>query len=561
MLKFGLQNLRFRRITFLYYSIVSIFSVPSRLVKDNSTFELILISIGIGVLITVIALPMLWLVCHLNQRFDLGRRSIYLPLALVAIAGAIRGVILHGIISVSNLEDNLEPVFAVISSTIFTLIYFITISAFMETVLQRKEKFNRVFTEATLLVADQQALIGAKLDPKDLYDATVKDFKESISTLDLGKAQVSHEDLIAASKVIQNQINKVLRPLSHRLWVNGMGQVKHRGFLGILSDAIKTLDFNVKFILAYQFLVGGYGISLVIGLKSSLLVSTIGVLTSSILILIFLVLRQKLRSGHFLLGITFLTFVGVLPVFAAILIRSPLSEGATATAGLLVSPTIPALILMVSAYRLVGRDRDFAIGAATSVRFQVAAVYESERSVDSGIELAEYLHNSLQSELFGIAKQLESAARSQGRDGAKEVIRSLDAALSRNYQEISTRELEATMRIPQLISSWQGIANITVTGLEHLELESNLSRRASSTLEEMITNSIRYGEADDLQIELTVAGAELRILLTHNGKGEISNKSGLGSLLLAHHSESGVSIESKEGQTVLRLALPINSNA
>jgi two-component sensor histidine kinase len=561
MLKFGLQNLRFRRITFLYYSIVSIFSVPSRLVKDNSTFELILISIGIGVLITVIALPMLWLVCHLNQRFDLGRRSIYLPLALVAIAGAIRGVILHGIISVSNLEDNLEPVFAVISSTIFTLIYFITISAFMETVLQRKEKFNRVFTEATLLVADPQALIGAKLDPKDLYDATVKDFKESISTLDLEKVQVSHEDLMAASKVIQNQINEVLRPLSHRLWVNGMGQVKHRGFLGILSDAIKTLDFNVKFILAYQFLVGGYGISLVVGFKSSLLLSTIGVLTSSTLIMIFLVLRQKLRNGHFLLGITFLTFVGVLPVFAAILIRNPLSEGATAAAGLLVSPTIPALILMVSTYRLVGRDRDFAIGAATSVRFQVAAVYESERSVDSGIELAEYLHNSLQSELFGIAKQLESAAQSQGRDGAKEVIRSLDAALSRNYQDISTRELEATMRIPQLISSWQGIANITVTGLEHLELESNLSRRASSTLEEMITNSIRYGEADDLQIELSVAGAELRILLTHNGKGEISKKSGLGSLLLAHHSESGVSIESKDGQTVLRLALPINSNA
>jgi signal transduction histidine kinase len=561
MLKFGLQNLRFRRITFLYYSIVSIFSVPSRLVKDNSTFELILISVGIGVLITIIVLPMLWLVCHLNQRFNLGRRSIYLPLALVALAGAIRGVILHGIISASNLEDNLEPVFAVISSTIFTLIYFIIISAFMETVLQRKEKFNRVFTEATLLVADPQTLVGAKLDPKDLYDATLKDFKESISTLDLDNAWVSDEARMTASKVIQNQINEVLRPLSHRLWVNGMGQVKHRGFLGILSDAVKNLDFNVKFILAYQFLVGGYGISLVVGFKSSLFVSTIGVFTSSTLIVIFLVLRHKLGSGHFLLGVTFLVLVGVLPVFTAILIRNPLSEGATAAAGLFISPTIPALILMVSAYRLVGRDRDFAIGAATSVRFQVAAAHESEQSVDSGIELAEYLHNSLQSELFGIAKQLESASQSEGPYGSKEVIRSLDVALSRNYQEISTRELDATMRIPQLISSWQGIANITVAGLEHLEIESNLSRRASSTLEEMITNSIRYGEADDLQIELTVAGAELRILLTHNGKGEISKKSGLGSLLLAHHSESGLTIQSENGQTVLRVNLPITSNS
>ena len=56
------------------------------------------------------------------------------------------------------------------------------------------------------------------------------------------------------------------------------------------------------------------------------------------------------------------------------------------------------------------QDRDLAIGAATSVGFRVASLADKDNSTDGGIELAEYLHNSLQSELFGIAKHLEAAS-------------------------------------------------------------------------------------------------------------------------------------------------------
>ena len=559
MLIFGLQNLRFRKITFFYYALVSIFSVPSRLIQDNSSFGMILTSLGIGILITIIALPMLWLVCHLNQRFDLGRKNALFPFALLALVGAIRGVILYLVINSSNLEDNLEPAFAVVSSTIFTLIYFLVISTFMETVLQRKEKFNYVFSEAALLVADPRATVEAKLDPKHLYDATLKDLKASISSLDLRNSQMDANSLIAASRVIQNQINEVLRPLSHRLWVNGMGQVKHRGFPGILAEAIRNLDFSVKYILAYQFLVGGYGISLVLGFQSSLYVSTIGVITSATLIKILLIVRKKISRGHFLLGIAFLVLVGLLPVFAPIMVRNPLSDGASVASGLLISPTLPGLILLVSAYRLVRRDRDFAIGAATSVRYQVASAYSADASSGSGVELAEYLHNSLQSELFGIAKRFESFSNKEGSMEKEEAVRSLEAVLSRSFQDISTRDLNESMRIPQLIASWQGIAAITIVGLEEIQSNGPLVRRASSMLEEMITNTIRYGEADDVQIELTVTGAYLDILLTHNGKGEISKKSGLGSLLLAHHSNSGADIKSENGKTLLRISIPVAS--
>lgn len=555
MLTFGLQNLRFRKITFFYYSLVSIFSVPSRLIQDNSTLKDLLLSLFIGFLITTIALPMLWFVCYLNQRYQLGRSNILYPLGLVALVGAIRGLILHNIIKASDFEDNLEPIFAVISSLIFTVIYFVIISTFMETVLQRKEKFNRIFSEATLLIADPDRKSDTALDPQALYASTLTQMKENISTLKLSDDEISHDALVAASHVIQVQINEVLRPLSHRLWVNGMGQVKHRGFIGILGDAIKCLDFNVKYILAYQLLVGGYGISLVLGFNSALYVSAIGVATSAVLIKAYQVLRERIHGAHFFLGMGFLILEGLVPVFLPIAIRNPLNESASALGGILISPTLPGLILLVSAYRLVTRDRDFAIGAATAVRFQVATATSEDKIVRSGIELAEYLHNSLQSELFGIAKRLEGISGSEGVQAKEEVIRSLDTALSREYQEISTRDLDVSMRIPQLISSWEGIAAISISGLDFLNGEKSLSHRASSALEEMITNTIRYGDADKIDITLTMEGSQLHVLLTHNGKGEVSKKSGLGSLLLAHHSEAGLKINSDGGMTSLRITL------
>ena len=558
MFKFGLQNLKFRKITFFYYGLVSIFSVPSRLIQDDSSFAFLLLCLSIGLLITVITLPMLWLVCFFAEKFGLGRRSIFYPLGLIALVGAVRGEILYQLIRAFGFIDNLGPLFSILSSVIFTGIYFVTISSFMEMVLHRRDKFNQVFAEASLLLANPRSVINDKMDSRRLYLETLDGIKNSVGAVGVGKERVEPGVLLEASKAIQSQINEVLRPLSHRLWVNALGQVKHRHMLGILKDAIENLDFSAKYILAYQFFVGGYGIALVLGFESSLYVTTIGSLTSLLLILGYFFFRSKVKN-RFLLGLTFLVLEGLLPVFIPIAIRNPLNETASTVAGLLISPTIPGLILLVSAYRLLIRDRDFAIGAATSVGFRVASLSTKDQSSKSGVELAEYLHNSLQSELFGISKRLEAASRDSSGAGTAEALQSLESALSRDYQDISTSELGGVMRIQKLIASWQGIADIEVTGLNYLEEGSSLAQRTSQVLEEMITNTIRYGMANSIQVELVKGLTHLQIELTHNGKGEISKKSGLGSLLLAHQSTDGIDISSESGKTYLRISLPLAS--
>ena len=165
----------------------------------------------------------------------------------------------------------------------------------------------------------------------------------------------------------------------------------------------------------------------------------------------------------------------------------------------------------------------------------------------------------MQSELFGISKRLEAASRdTSGADNA-EVMQSLETALNRDYQDISTSELGGVMRIQKLIASWQGIADIEVVGLNYLDEDSSLAQRTSQVLEEMITNTIRYGLADSIQVELVKGLTHLQIELTHNGKGEILKKSGLGTLLLAQQSADGIDISSESGKTSLRISLPLAS--
>ncbi len=557
MLRYGLQNLKFRKIAFIFYGLVSMLSVPSRLIQDDSSFAFLLLCLSIGALITLIVLPLLWLVCFLNQKYDLGSRNIFYPLGLIVLVGAIRGEILHLLIAGIGLKDNVSHYLAALSSAIFTLIYFLTISSFTEMVLHRRDRFNRIFAEASLLLANPNSVVNEKMDPRSLYLSTLDGIKSSIKSVGLESEKLEPQILLEASKAIQTQINEVLRPLSHRLWVNGMGQVKHRRLLGILMDAIENLDFSVKYILAYQFLVGGYGISLVIGFKSSLYVTTIGTATSVLLIQIFFYFRKRVSKNRFLLGLIFLVLEGLLPVFIPLAVRNPLNATASAVAGLLISPTNPFLILLVSAYRLIMQDRELAIGAATSVGYRIASLPSEGRPTGSGVELAEYLHNSLQSELFGISKRLEAASREISGADFKAALMSLDSALNRDYRDISTNELGGVMRIHKLISSWQGIAEIEIHGLSNLEEGSSLSQRTAQILEEMITNTIRYGEADVIKIKLVKDLNHLQIQLTHNGKGEISKGAGLGSILFGQLSSGGIDLKSVSGETFVKINLPL----
>ena len=558
MFKFGLINLKFRKIAFFSYSLFSAFTIASRLIQSNSSFIHFSRSLLIGVIATGVTLPMLWLVCTANQKFGLGRKNISYPFLLIALVGGTRGLILQGLIASFGLKTRTTTISGILLSATMTLIFFLVPSSFIEASLQKREKFNQIFSKATQLLAHPGPEINQSVDHKDLYQITLDEIKNSVKSVGLVEDKLDREVLLETSKVIQDEINEVLRPLSHRLWVNAMGQVKHRRLFRILKDAIENLDFNIWLILIYQLTIGGYGIFLVLGLETSIVVTSLSLFISISLIQSYFYFQSKTRENRLVLGLSFLVLEALLPVIFPLVIRNPEHLVANLVAGLLISPTLPALILVASAYRLITRDNTVAIEAASSVIYRINSIPTEIKSTKTGIELAEYLHNSLQSELFGIAKRLEAAAHGGINADPSDTLKLLDAALNRDFLDALDRGILGIRRIEKLVSSWQGIADIHVLGLSILDSDPELAQRTSFILEEMITNTIRHGKADFIQVQLINDSAFMKVEITHNGNGEIIKKSGLGSLLLAQRSIGDLDINTQAGMTSLQIKLSKN---
>ena len=540
MIRFGLMHLRYRRSTFLAYAIVSVFSLPSRLLDASSTMTFVLFTLGVGVVVTALVLPLLYVACNIISRYRLGEKSIAYPILAIASVGAIRGLILHGVLVVIDLEDGLSTISGLFSSTIFTLIYFVGISSFMEILIQKKESFSQFFNQSAVLLAQPSSdLIGQSSE--QTYLNTVAAVKASVNEHLSSKTENGLIDAKSASLEIQRQINEVLRPLSHRLWINSLGQIKHKNLISIIKDAISDLEFSPKVLLIYQVTVGGFGIALVLGVQASIYLSIVAALTSSGVIFLFHKFKPRVTEHPLALGTAFLFSIGLFPVLVPIAIRTEIFESPYLFLGLTISPTLPGFILLASIYKLISRDRDIAVSAAASVSWQLASnEYLTKSDTAKEEELAEYFHNSLQSELFGIAKKLEHLDVDEEQVETKSLLKSLDLALDRGYHDTVPRESDGVARITSLIESWKGICNVTVTGIETLDPNSDLAFKVSKLIGEMITNSIRYGKATEIEFQLTSQADSFEISLTHDGEPQVNQKSGLGTLLISRHAREGV---------------------
>ncbi len=555
MIRFGLMHLRYRRSTFLAYAIVSTLTIPSRILDASSTTPFLLFALAIGILVTALVLPLLFVACKLIARYRLGEKYIAYPILVIATVGAIRLLILQGVLTALNLEGSLNIASGLLSSAIFTVIYFVGISSFIEILIQKKENFNVVFNASAALITQSSTdLIGHSSE--QTYVNAVSAVRASVNENLDGDTNTNQIDAKSAGLELQRQINEVLRPLSHRLWVNSLGQIKHTNIFAIIKDAISDLDFNPKILLMYQVLVGGFGIALVLGAQTSIYLSILAALTSVVVILVFFKLKPRVTRHPLTFATSFLFAIGLFPVLVPIATRGEILDSPYLLLGLTISPTLPGAIVLTSTYKLILGDSDLAVSAVASVGWQIASNASlARRSSAEEEELAEYFHNSLQSELFGISKKLEHLDANTQQKEARSLLKSLDVALDRGYQDTKPIETDGVVRLATLINSWKGICAISVTGIEALAPNSDLAFKVSKLMEEMTTNSIRYGKATKIEFLLTSQPDNFEILLTHDGEPQLNQKPGLGTILISRHAREGVVTHVQGDKTFYKISL------
>ncbi len=540
--------IEFRWSAFMIYSVASVFSVTLRLKDFEANWAFIRDSIILGIFITSFTLALLYagfgLLKFLRNR---GKKCRFGVLILLPLIGAIRGVVLYVEIDFYGYVNRISILNSTISSLMYTSIFYGGASIFMSLLLRKNRLFHSEFQQA--------AFIRIKRQLESNSDLANLNYEEAMRRVNLAIAsKLTHlkgfedSELRRVSDEIKFQIQTVIRPLSHRLWIDSFGEIRVGNPWQILKDAITELKFSKLFVVGYQFIIGIFGIGISIGVFNGLFKSTAATLTTLAIIYSYERLWTNVHGASLRGSFIFLFLVGALPVLVSESLSATVGISTDLLEGAIIAPTLPAILIVSAVYGLIARDKEFALSAVRSIKQSESNNLGVDAESKESRELSEYLHNTLQSELLRISKKLEIAENSEE---VGEYLRDMNAALSRTRSEVEALKLMGIKRLETICQSWEGIAAVNLEVSNLGGISDDKMARATSLVEEIIANSIRFGSADEMLIELTGESPDVHISVKHNGSQVIAEGKGLGSIWLVSNSkEPPVFRSSKTGVTL-----------
>lgn len=547
-----LSLIEFRWSAFSLYSLASIFSVSLRLDDFQANTRFFQDSILLGLVVTFITLLMLLAGFRvLGSLKSSGKFTNYGVAVLLPLVGTIRGVVLYQVIDVYGYTNRISLVSSAISSLLYTSIYYGGASLFVSLILKTNRLFHSEFQRAAYFRLNRDRESSSSSDPAT-YEETMTKINIAISSKVSDSTLHNREEIMRVAEEIRFQIQNVLRPLSHRLWVDSFGEIRTGKPWNILKDALIEMRFSKKFIVSYQFIIGIFGIGIAIGIKNGVIKSIFATLASLVLIFLLEKVWAARYGSSLAASLTFLVSMSVFPVVASEVASSFLNLPVDWLAGALIAPALPAIVVVSAVYGLVASDKEFALSAAKSIRFLEENDYGIDSKSTESRNLSEYLHNTLQSELLRLSKQLEIA---EDPEKISMYYKQLEVALSRTREDIHALKSQGLDRLVSVCQSWEGIAKVVLEFEDVSDIESEKISYVCDILEEIINNSIRYGNADQISIYLRGRAPQIDISVSHNGGGEISDGMGLGSLTILSKAIIGPVIEKSIDSVTFRVTV------
>jgi signal transduction histidine kinase len=544
--------IEFRWSAFSIYSLVSIFSVSLRIEGFKPNLIFIRDSIIIGIGITSFTLLLLLVGFRALQALRARHKGFrYGVLLLLPLVGALRGVALYLNIDTYGYSNRIPLLTSTISSLLYTSIYYGGASLFINLILRKNRQFYGEFQRAAVYRLKRE-LEKDGVSPRKGYDQTMAEINEAIVSKVSNLDSISRDQIRKVSEEIKFQIQNVLRPLSHRLWVDSYGELRTGNPWQIIRDAITELRVSKTFIICYQFFIGIFGIGIAIGFRSGLVKSLIATGTTILLFMLFEKVWLRNRESTFKSSLFMLFLVTVLPVMASEAISKLLKLQVDFFAGALIAPALPGVLVLSAVHGLISRDKEFALSAARTIRLGEFNNFEIDSDAKSSRDLSEYLHHTLQSELQRISRQLDSIDKPET---AAMHFDELKSILSRTLEDVDELNSQGIERLASVCQSWEGIAAISLATQGLDQIDGTKLAKVTRLIEEIINNSIRYGDATEIIINLVGRDILIDISVAHNGNKGVRTGEGLGSLSIFSNAEKEPTFRKSEFGVSLELTV------
>jgi hypothetical protein len=531
---------------FLLYSPVSILAYPVSVLVVNPKSSILLL-LAVGLLITLISF-LLYFATIKIQGSELVRKTIPNYIYFIGgtiLIGSFRGLIFFLSNDFLDLKQPSSLLKRVLASA-FTTVFWLCAS---NVVINLSRSFKRRY-QSTLNQFIASRISNTSADSSQDIRSLEDDLSQSLSGL-LGKSD--SQTFSRVSEELTLLINERLRPLSRRIWLRSLSEYPVINYKGLFRDSLRSLTFSRKIFLVIMTALALLNNLFLRSISESLWRTFTYLLVTGLCIYLYDVSIRK--SHNIYSNSIFLFSTGSVPILFSELASGLLGFQNNYFAAFLIIPIPPVVIIILSFLDLTQRDQDSLISLleenGDSIFGDLAPGVDLNQR-----QIASYLHNSFQSELLALSRQLATAALSKDKKAASSVLQRASSianrSLSENLDRINEQPLD---HLTQLIKSWKNILSIKIEIPEEILKEKFNTVVFVQTVEEIASNAFRHDKATDLTVNCIKGQLGTRLLFQSNGSQPISKSRGMGDSWLNQISLTAWSIEKNDLGTLIVLEL------
>ena len=216
-------------------------------------------------------------------------------------------------------------------------------------------------------------------------------------------------------------------------------------------------------------------------------------------------------------------------------------------------------ILRPSALSLIRNDE---LIASDTLQNKVRGVVREEFTKNLSHEWAVFIHGKVLTRLAATSLKLDAAARNADVRVYSETVQSLLSLLGNPDVDFESASVDLQSEIASRLDPWRGLLDINLQiDPEIASLRNSRVREIGQVIEELISNSIRHGRAEVINLNVARLNAkDIEIIAIDNSiipLPQTQNRSGLGTRIFNLASDGRWSITRKANATEFRLTMTL----
>jgi signal transduction histidine kinase len=472
------------------------------------------------------------------------RRSLLTVSNLIVIAGigAFRGAAMYFLAIELEITSSVSLGYRLFNSTTTTLIWLSFISYISNSKRSYHEKYRLLFTQS--LLTQTTKITGVELNKELIH---VENSLKNLTAFPPGSS-ITSAQLEQVATAIKTELDDLIRPLSQRLGLSTVQDYPRVKPLRLIIDSITHLKYSPIALIVVISTLNITNYSALMTLSENLFRVVVSIIVISVVYLFFLHLNSRREPIQSLIHFFHLVFLGIFPVRIGEWLSPEDYFDARLPISLIVYLATPMLAISFSALGLIQQDRTRLI--------QAMAAAESPSGQYHRLQVASYLHNSLQSDLLALSRKLEQAANSTDVNIHRESLEQLSAMLNRSITGDFAEFYESpSERLTKLVNSWSGIISIRIVNPATILVDATKSIIAIQVLEEIASNAAKYSNATELQVKAETDDDFLHLSITANDHYEPSTQVGYGTTFLTAVTKSWSRSANPTNQTEIKIVL------